>query len=160
MRLSKRIAASLLGIVMLFGVITAAPFEVSAAETVQSVGASSGVTGECTWTLDDNGVLTISGNGATESYSSSASLPWGTDIKSVVIENGVTGIGDYAFSDCTALTSVTVPDSVTRIGSSAFYNTAWYDSKPDGVVYAGKVAYKYKGTMPAGTLPYVAIKSS
>lgn len=151
MRLSKRIAASLLGIVMLFGVITAAPFEVSAAETVQSVGASSGVTGECTWTLDDNGVLTISGNGAMESYSSSASLPWGTNIKSVVIENGVTGIGNYAFSDCAALTSVTVSDSVTRIGSSAFYNTAWYNAKPDGLVYAGKVAYKYKGTMPSGT---------
>ena len=37
------------------------------------------------------------------------------------------------------------------IGSYAFYGTAWYNNQPDGLVYAGKVAYKYKGTMPANT---------
>lgn len=58
---------------------------------------------------------------------------------------------DCAFYGCTGLTSVTIPDSVTSIGSYAFYNTAWYDNQPDGLVYAGKVAYKYKGTMPSNT---------
>ena len=49
--------------------------------------------------------------------------PWYNDrdkIKTVVIEDGVTSIGDYAFSECKSLTSVTIPNSVTRIGSYAF----------------------------------------
>lgn len=41
--------------------------------------------------------------------------------------------------------------SVTSIGEYAFFNTAWYNNQPDGLVYAGKVAYKYKGTMPSNT---------
>ena len=60
----------------------------------------------------------------------------------------VTSIGDEAFYDCSGLTSIEIPNSVTSIGSSAFYGTAWYDNQPDGLIYAGKVLYKYKGTMP------------
>ena len=74
-----------------------------------------------------------------------------TGLKSITIPNSVTTIGDYAFNGCTRLTSVTIPNSVTTIGSSAFYGTAWYNNQPDGVVYAGKVLYEYKGTMPQNT---------
>ena len=74
-----------------------------------------------------------------------------TGLTSVTIPDSVTSIGSYAFLGCTGLTSVTIPDSVTSIGESAFYNTAWYNKQPDGLVYAGKVAYKYKGTMPSNT---------
>ena len=70
---------------------------------------------------------------------------------SIVLREGTLGIADYAFSNCSGLTSVTIPDSVTSIGKSAFYGTAWYDSQPDGLVYAGKVVYAYKGTMPGNT---------
>ena len=72
-----------------------------------------------TWTLDSNGLLTISGTGEMTDYCS----PWydqKESIKRVVIENGVTSIGGYAFSGCTGLTSVTIPDSVTSIGYYAF----------------------------------------
>ena len=72
-------------------------------------------------------------------------------LTSVTVGNGVTSIGSYAFSGCSGLTSITIPDSVTSIGSDAFYGTAWYNSQPNGVVYAGKVAYGYKGTMPSNT---------
>ena len=72
-------------------------------------------------------------------------------LTSVTIPNSVTIIGGGAFFACTELTSVEIPNSVTSIGSYAFYNTAWYSNKPDGLVYAGKVAYMYKGTMPANT---------
>ena len=75
----------------------------------------------------------------------------GPKIKTVTIGKSVTSIGVYAFSDCTDLTSVTIPDSVTNIGYRAFNNTAWYNAKPDGDIYAGRVYYKYKGTMPANT---------
>ncbi|MCR4914388.1 MAG: leucine-rich repeat protein [Prevotella sp.] len=72
-------------------------------------------------------------------------------LTSVTIPNSVTSIGTGAFEYCSGLTSVTIPNSVTSIGSEAFSGTAWYNDQPDGLVYAGKVAYKYKGTMPANT---------
>ena len=74
-----------------------------------------------------------------------------TGLTSITIHDSVTSIGNWAFSDCTGLTSVTIGNSVTNIGKDAFYNTAWYNNQPDGLVYAGKVAYKYKGTMPSNT---------
>ena len=74
-----------------------------------------------------------------------------TGLTSVTIPDSVTSIDSYAFSGCTGLTSITIPDSVTSIGNDAFYNTAWYNNQPDGLVYAGKVAYDYKGTMPSNT---------
>ena len=73
------------------------------------------------------------------------------ELTSITIPDSVTSIGYSAFRDCTGLTSVTIPDSVTSIGWGAFYNTAWYNNQPDGLVYAGKVAYKYKGAMPSNT---------
>ena len=72
-------------------------------------------------------------------------------LTSITIPDGVTSIGGSAFSGCSALTSITIPNSVTSIGESAFEGTAWYDNLPDGLVYAGKVVYKYKGTMPYNT---------
>ena len=72
-------------------------------------------------------------------------------LTSITIPNGVTSIGESAFFDCWSLTSITIPESVTSIGNDAFDNTAWYNNQPDGVVYAGKIAYKYKGSMLQGT---------
>ena len=80
-----------------------------------------------------------------------------TGLTSITIPNSVTSIAASAFEACTGLKSITISDSVTSIGTKAFYNTAWYKSQPNGDVYAGKVYYKYKGTMPGDTK--VAIKS-
>ena len=79
-------------------------------------------------------------------------------LTSITIPNSVTSIGGRAFSGCENLISITIPNSVTSIGSDAFTGTAWYNNQPDGVVYAGSVAYKYKGTMPKNT--NLAIKES
>ena len=78
----------------------------------------SGITGDCTWTLDGT-KLTISGNGAIADYRYYES-PWGRSITEVVIENGVTHIGNCAFYSCRSLTSIIIPDSVTSIGDHAF----------------------------------------
>lgn len=72
-------------------------------------------------------------------------------LPSISIPNSVTEIGDHAFEGCTGITAVNVSDGVTHIGYNAFDRTAWYDNQPDGVVYVGNVAYKYKGTMPDNT---------
>ena len=72
-------------------------------------------------------------------------------LTSITIPNSVTWIGESAFYGCSGLTSITIPNSVTSIGGYAFYGTKWYDNQPDGVVYAGKVLYAYKGTMPSNT---------
>ena len=72
-------------------------------------------------------------------------------LTSVEIPNSVTYIGSNAFRDCEGLTSVEIPNSVTYIGSDAFLGTVWFDNQPDGIVYAGKVLYAHKGTMPENT---------
>jgi hypothetical protein len=74
-----------------------------------------------------------------------------TGLTAVEIPNSVESIGDLAFSGCTGLTTVEIPDSVTDIGYNAFEETPWYNNLPDGLIYIGKVAYKYKGTMPENT---------
>ena len=76
------------------------------------------------WKLNALGKLIISGTGSMTNYSYD-SAPWCAyreQIKSAIIQNGVTYIGRYAFYDCSSLTSITIPDSVTSIGSSAFHN--------------------------------------
>ena len=57
------------------------------------------------------------------------------NIKSITIPDGVTSIGDSAFSDCRSLTDITIPDSVTSIGCEAFYNCSSLTNTtiPDGV---------------------------
>ena len=90
--------------------------------TVNSTEVSSGTCGDnVTWALDDAGTLTISGSGPMEDYYYN-NCPWVSTLwKSVVIEQGITAIGDYAFYNCSNLTEITIADSVTSIGDFAFY---------------------------------------
>ena len=70
----------------------------------------------------DEGNLYINGTGAMADYDGS-NMPWYSyqdEITNVVIENGVTTIGEFAFNYCSFLTSVTIPESVTSIGNFAF----------------------------------------
>ena len=72
-------------------------------------------------------------------------------LTSLIIPNSVYSIGSNTFYNCINLSSITIPISVYSIGSGAFNETAWYNNQPDGLVYAGKVAYNYKGQMPDNT---------
>ena len=74
------------------------------------------------WMLTGN-TLTISGTGAMADYAEASGQPWTamhSDINAIVIEDGVTSIGKYAFSNCEEATSVSIPASVTSIGNNAF----------------------------------------
>ena len=87
---------------------------------------ASGTCGDnLTWELTDDGVLTISGTGEMVSYDSQSDTPWYSylsNIQKIVIEDGITSIGDYAFGVATYpnVSSVTVPQSVTKLGLYAF----------------------------------------
>ena len=109
-----------------------------------------------TWMLDKNWLLTISGIGEMEDYNSKAA--WSTFakyIKSVVITDGVTNIGNYAFQNCSNLMSITIPDSVTSIGSYAFSGCSSLASIeiPDSVASIGMHAFIYCGSLTSITIP-------
>ena len=84
--------------------------------------------GECgdnlTWTIDDTGILTISGNGVMTDYTVSSQAPWygiRKAVKKIVIGEGVKDIGNCAFRGCENATDVVIPESVSDIGVMAFY---------------------------------------
>ncbi len=68
-----------------------------------------------------------------------------TRLTSIDIPDSVTSIGDDAFKNCTGLTSIDIPDSVTSIGGSSFSGTAYYNNESNlenGVLYIGKYLIK------------------
>ena len=73
-----------------------------------------------TWNFYDSGNLTLSGSGEMWNYNYDVPPFKDYGIKTVTIGDGITSIGDYAFSGCSGLTELTLPNSVTSIGESAF----------------------------------------
>ena len=77
---------------------------------------------ELTWKLSD-GILTITGTGSMTNWTSYSVAPWDSykdSITSVVINSGVTSVGNYAFYNCAALKTVSLPEELTSIGNYAF----------------------------------------
>lgn len=112
----------------------------------ESAVVESGTCGEnLTWTLDAAGTLTVSGTGAMKDYNYEGA-PWyqsRDSIKTVVIESGVTTIGEHAFSSCSSLTSINFQDSVTVIGEYAFESCSSLTSItiPESVTAIGGFAF-------------------
>jgi len=108
-----------------------------------------------------NGKLTISGNGAMTNYDSvETSSPLAKSeirntIKEVVIESGVTTVGEHLFYNCDKLTSVTIPASVTSIGQHAFYGCDELTTVtiPSSVTTIGKNAFEDCGKLTGITIP-------
>ena len=149
--MKKRILALLLGVSLLCTFFVQALPIASAAEVTDS-----GSCGEnLTWTLNTDGLLTISGTGEMKDY---INAPWNglvDKINCVVIRNGVTSIGDGAFKGCTGLTSITIPDSVTSIGDSAFFDCTGLTSItiPDSVTSIGSHAFHGCTGLTSITIP-------
>ena len=93
------------------------------AELPESVVASGTCGDDLTWTLDDAGLLTISGTGAMADYTYSNTAQFfehRDKIKALKIKSGVTRIGNFAFRSCYNMTSTSIPESVTSVGQHAF----------------------------------------
>jgi uncharacterized protein YjdB len=111
-----------------------------------------GTTGLLTWKLS-NGTLTISGTGAMPHYNSDNNAPWSNynqSISNVIIESGVTNIGNSAFGQYNNnnyynnLKSVTIPNTVTKIGNYAFYRSSLESiTIPNSVTDIGACAFEY-----------------
>ncbi|MBP3467137.1 MAG: leucine-rich repeat domain-containing protein, partial [Paludibacteraceae bacterium] len=97
-----------------------------------------------TWTLDNEGLLTISGEGKMENYGFFDSPFKNTNVTKVEISQGVTSIGESAFSGCKALTSIEIPNSVTSIGLGAFLGCEALTSIeiPNSVTSIGSYAFE------------------
>ena len=137
----------------------AGPFSdvVSVTYTARPALVASGKCGEsASWKLDADGVLTITGAGPMADYG--AYGPWYiahlTDIKKVVVQEGVTTIGDHAFANLSYVTSVTIPSSITSIGAHAFEKCRLGGAVtlPEGLTAIGDFAFSGSG-MASLTLP-------
>ena len=127
-----------------------------AQETTQEIKPTSWVEGTWTWSLE-NGVLTISGEGNMGNFGFGDS-PWYSQraaITRVVVEEGITGIGVYAFGDCRNISSVSFPHSLRYIRECAF----WFNDRlktvdiPEGVTYIGGSAFHQCEALESISIP-------
>ena len=111
------------------------------------------------WELDsETGVLEITGTGDMDNWTYYSHSPWrgyNTDFKTVLIGEGVTSIGDYAFDFCREIISVDIPGSVTSIGEGAFCDcvSLAYVIIPDGVTSIGAWAFCNCTSLAYATIP-------
>lgn len=133
------------------------------ADTSESTTATVVETGDCgdnvKYSLDSDGVLTISGSGNMKNFNhntASYTSPFrnNSSIKKVIIENGVTSVGKESFEYCSGITSVEIPNSVTDIGESAFSMCTGITSIaiPDSVTSIGKSAF-YQNSITSVEIP-------
>lgn len=120
-----------------------------------------GTTGKLTWTLTEDGVLTITGEGPMPDYrdgGTSETPPWYPHvnrISSLTIGEGVTRIGDYAFMLCSFVTKVVIPESVTSMGDWAFWHCQSLKriTFPDRMVRFGEWAFYENESLQSVCIP-------
>ena len=147
---TKRLLTVMTAAMMTFGSIALVPASAAAVKS-ESVAVQSGTTGDCTWTLDDDGTLTVSGNGEMGGY---GYYQW-DNAKKVIINEGVTAIGENEFFACYDLESVSIPSSVKTINKLAFA----LDEKltdvtiSEGVTFIGNGAFYECKSLTSISLP-------
>ena len=144
----KRLLSFVLAVLMIASLL---PATALAADVVTSgTCGAEGNGSNLTWTLDSEGLLTISGTGRMRDYKGNGNVPWcdySYNVKSVLILSGVTYIGDFAFSVLNHLMSVVISDSVASIGHQCFFScdsltgiwvnegNIYYSNSADGVLF-------------------------
>ena len=115
------------------------------------------------WTFTDDGTLTISGTGEMEHADGNSGYAWGTDnhtldrslIKKVVVEEGVTSLGEYIFWDCSSLTEVKLPNSLTTLRKECFKHCTALKSitLPDNISMIDESAFEECNALETVTFP-------
>lgn len=167
MKKVRRAFALLLSATLLLGVLEPAAIAASPVtganqqttiQTPRSVEPKSGTCGEsATWSISAEGVLTISGTGAIGDYSEN-DAPWQSlraDITAIVIEKGITRIGNYAFHDCRVATSAALPEGLVEIGENAFRSCGALEEidLPPELTTIGIGAFYYTSALTSITIP-------
>lgn len=120
---------------------------VMAEETPAETNILEGQCGEAiTFTLSDTGVLRLTGEGATYNYNSSNTAPWSEvreQIKEVIVEEGITILGQQLFANSTAIEKVTLPEGISEIWGNAFIRCSGLKeiNIPVSVACIGKYAF-------------------
>ena len=128
------------------------------AQTASGTCGAAGNEANVTWLVDFcDSTLTISGTGAMKDWVSPVT-PWVSyrdRIKYLVIEDGVTTIGNYAFRGCTELISISIPNSVISIGDEAFSVCTGLTSVtiPNSVTSIGVGAFWFCTRLVSVTIP-------
>lgn len=121
---------------------------------------ASGTCGEnLTWKFDEaTGTLTISGTGAMKNFVRGSYAPWywyDINIESVVIQDGVTSVGSYAFYGCDELTDITLPNGITYVGDCSFIDCSSLGNItfPDSITWIGSSAFADCSSLTSITIP-------
>lgn len=167
MKKVRRAFALLLSATLLLGVLEPAAIAASPVtganqqttiQTPRSIEPQSGTCGDnATWSISAEGVLTISGTGAIGDYSEN-DAPWQSlraDITAIVIEKGITRIGNYAFHDCRVATSAALPEGLVEIGENAFRSCGALEgiNLPPELTTIGIGAFYYTSALTSITIP-------
>ena len=134
----------------------AAEYSLALGEVIPDV-IDSGTCGDSlTWALLGDGTLAISGTGAMTNYEYDET-PWKRTsiIKKVIINQGVTSIGDNAFADCSNITSITISESVTELGTGCLAGCSSLKNVkiPAGVTSIGDTAFASCYALTSITIP-------
>ena len=110
------------------------------------------------WSISADKVLTISGTGDMPVYSNSNNAPWfayRSQVNSIVVEEGVTGIGAYAFYGLSSAETVSLPDSMDSLGARCFYECGNLKTIviPEGVDEIPDYAFGYCSSLESIDLP-------
>ena len=155
----KCLTSVFLTITMLLSIIVVAPITVNASEDDELT------YGDFQYKIEDDNSCTITDydgmasslsipsaiNGHTVKQIDTGALSDNGIITSVTIPNGVTTIGFSAFNGCIKLDKIKFSSNLDTVCENAFNNTKWFNNQSNGLVYVGKVAYKYKGDMQRNT---------
>ena len=120
----------------------------AAAQSLEEENGEATIIGKCgdnlQWSLSSDGVLTIDGTGKMFDYNSVPPYnisPWyhNTNITTLIVKEGVTSIGDYAFLGCYKISNISFPNSLTSIGYSAFDPCSGLTeiTLPENLIYLG-----------------------
>lgn len=114
--------------------------------------------GKMHWSISADHVLTISGIGEMPNYSDSVNAPWysyRSQIESIIVEDGITALGSYAFYYCSEATSIDIPDGITTIPGSCFYGCSSLNSiiLPDSIQFLGYDSFSSCSQLKSITIP-------